>query len=575
MEGINKQLEEIFEEIADMLSLDANASRFEVNAYRNAALTIGSMQEDASAVYAKGGIKALMELPGIGKGIAEKIEEYIKTGHIKKYEMLKKAYPINFKELTSINGLGPKKIAALYSALKVTDLKTLKEAVESHKVRELSGFGAKSEQEIEESISMLEESKGRILLGEALPVAEGIVKKLLESGFVDTAAIAGSTRRMKETVGDIDILATSTDGEKAMDFFSSLDEVGKVMLRGPTKETVWLKIGTTCDLRIVKPESFGAAMQYFTGSKEHNVEVRKIAIKKGYKLNEYGLFQGSKSIAGDNEEEVYRKIGMQLVPPEMRENKGEIELAKNNEIPSLISYSDLHGDMHTHTKETDGMNTLEEMAEEARLLGHEYFATTNHTKSLKVAHGMDDRQFAEFFKQVDRLNEMHKYPYILKGAEVDILKDGRLDLERKTLESMDCVIASIHSNFSMNEKEMTARIIKAIDSGLVNIIGHPTGRIINERNACQVDLEKIADAAEANNVALEINAFINRLDLNGDSILALKEHKVMFAIGSDAHQRQHMHFLRYGIGMARRGWLEKYKVINTLPLNRLLEFLHR
>ncbi|MGC8478645.1 MAG: DNA polymerase/3'-5' exonuclease PolX [Candidatus Micrarchaeia archaeon] len=574
----NKIIADLFNEIASMLSIEETASsRFEVNAYQKAALTLSTLQEPVEDVYARGGIDALMKLPGIGKGLAGKIEEFLKTGKIEKYNTLKKKYPIDFKSLTSIEGLGPKKIAVLYKTLGVKDLDSLKKAIESHKIRSLPGFGEKSEELLAKGLELLSTSKGRMLLGDALPVAESIVKKLLQSSMVEKALIAGSTRRMRETVGDIDILAISKKGKEVMDFFSSIDDVESVIVKGDTKTTVWLKIGLSCDLRVIAPESFGAALQYFTGNKEHNIKVRKIAIKKGYKLNEYGLFdKKGKIIPFSGEESIYEKLGMQYMPPEMREDRGEVELSLEHKIPKLVELSDIRGDLHTHTKETDGANTIEEMADAAMALGREYFATTNHTKSLKIARGMNESQFREFFKHVDKLNDaLGGRIRILKGAEMDILKDGSLDLDKSLLKEMDCVLGAVHSSFNMTEGEMTSRIVKALDSGYIHILAHPTGRVINSREAYPVNLEKVLEAAERNGVVMEINSFPNRLDLSDTNIMLASKYKVLFSIGTDAHRTSHLEFMRYGIGTARRGWLQKKKVINALPLKDLQKLLQR
>jgi DNA polymerase (family 10) len=572
----NKEIADIFSNIAAMLGIDdSSTSKFEIRAYQRAALTIEGLQEDLELIYRRGGINALMELPGIGKGLAQKIEEYLKTGKMKKYEEMRKKYPIDFVELAKIEGLGAKKIGVLYKKLGVKDVETLKDALEKHKVRELAGFGAKSEEVLADGIKILESSRGRLLLGDVLPEAESIVSKLAGSGLAESVIIAGSIRRMRETVGDIDILALSKSPEKVMDFFSGMDEVKSIISKGPTKTTVWLKIGTSCDLRVIEPSSFGAAIQYFTGSKNHNIGVRTIAVKKGYKLNEYGLFEKSgRLISSSNEETIYAKLGMEWMPPEMREDRGEIKLAQEHRIPDLIQLKDLLGDMHTHTKETDGMNTLEEMAAAAGAAGLAYFATTNHTKSLRVARGMDEKRFEEFFRKVDSLNEkLGGKPAILKGAEVDILKDGSLDLGRAALEKMDCVVAAVHSNFSMSYEEMTARVGKALDTGLVNILAHPTGRVINQREPYKIDLEKVAESAVRNMVALEVNSYPSRLDLNDTNILSLRGYNVMFSVDSDGHNVSHFGFLRYGIGTARRGWLTKEKVINTMPLEKTKKFL--
>lgn len=572
----NKELAEIFNEMADMLSVDSRpTARFEVRAYQNAAMLLLSLDEDVSELYRREGKEGLMSIKGIGKGLADKIEEYVKTGHVKKYDKMKKEYPIDFANLTKIEGMGAKKAIALYKKLGVKDIPSLKSAIEKHEIRELEGFGERSEQLLAKGVEMLEVSKGRLLLSDALPVAESIVSNLLESRLVEKAVICGSTRRMKETIGDIDILAISKDPEKVMDLFVKQKYVSNTVVKGPTKTTVLLGIGTTCDLRVISPESFGAAMQYFTGSKEHNVEVRKIAISKGYKLNEYGLYdKNDKVISAIDERDIYSRLGMDWIEPEMRENRGEIALAKAHKLPKLVNLEDLRGDLHSHTVETDGTNTLEEMANAAIAKGFEYLAVTNHTKSLRVAHGMDEKKFTEFFKRIDALNEkLDGKIKILKGAEVDILKDGSLDLDKSVLGKMDCVIGAVHSNFNMGIKEMTDRVKKAIGTGSINILAHPTGRIINEREPYALDLRSVAESAEKYGVAMEIDAYPTRLDLNDSSIFAIRDYKVMFSVDSDAHNVSHFDYMRYGIGMARRGWLQDSNIINTMSLKQMAKFL--
>jgi DNA polymerase (family 10) len=574
----NKALSRMFEEIADMLEISGDKySRFEIRAYRAASLTIGTLQEPIEELFRKGGAEALKELPGIGEGLAKKIAEFIKTGKMAKYEELKKRYPIDFSSLTTIEGLGPKRIYALYSKLGVKDIASLKIAVESHRIRELDGFGEKSEEQIAESLSLVEGNRGRILLGEALPVAESMVKELLSGAPVGKAFIAGSISRMRETVGDIDLLVTSRKPDEVMEFFTKMKGVSRTIVSGQTKTTVWLDIGISCDLRVIEESSFGAAQQYFIGSKAHNIEVRKIAIKKGYKLNEYGLFDKSgKQIEGEEEERIYSKLGMQHVPYEMRENRGEIELALKHKIPDLVDKKDIRGDLHTHTKETDGKNTIEEMAQAAIEKGYEYFATTNHTKSLRIARGMDESGFRKFFAKVDALNEkLDGRLRILKGAEVDILKDGSLDLSDKILGEMDCVVAAVHTSTNMTSGEMTKRVEKALESGMANILAHPTGRLINEREAYAIDLDSVAQSAKENRVALEINSFISRLDLNDTNILSTSKYGAMYSIDTDAHSTQHLDMMRYGIGTARRGWLQSGSVINSMKLRDLMRFLNK
>ncbi len=573
----NRVIADMLDEIAAMLSIEeTKTTRFEVRAYKNAALTLMSIQEPIENVYRRGGVKAIMEFPGIGPGIAGKIEEFIRTGHMKKYDELKRRYPIDFKGLLSLEGMGAKKAVTLYKRLGIRNLQDLKGAIDSHRISSIEGFGSKSEEMFSKSMRIRESSKGRILLGVGLPAAEAIVRALQESGTVSKAVIAGSTRRMKETVGDLDILAISKTPEKAMDVFTSMKDVTGVVSRGSTRSTVSLNIGVTCDLRVLPQESFGAALQYFIGNKQHNIETRTIAIKKGYKLNEYGLFtRDGRMIASDDERDIYAKLGMQYVPPEMREARGEIQLALHHKIPTLVEMSDLKGDLHTHTRETDGANTIEEMADAAQKTGFSYIATTNHTQSLRIAKGMSDRQFAAFDKKVDRLNDSLKGFRVLKGAECDILKDGSLDLSKETLRSMECVVGSVHASFRMPEREMTDRVVKAIGSGLIHILGHPTGRLINEREGFAMDLGRVAQACEDNGVALEINSWPNRLDLNDTNILLASKYKVRFSINSDAHSTAHYQMLRYGVGTARRGWLTPDRVLNTLPTDRLLKAIKR
>jgi DNA polymerase (family 10) len=569
----NKEIADIFTEMAQIFEIedgDPNA-RFKIRAYQKGALTISTLQEDVGDIYEKKGIAGLKELPGIGNAMAEKIEEYFKTGKIMAYAKMKAKYPIDFKNLTRINGLGPKKVFRLYQELKIKDIDGLKKAIEKHRIARLEGFGERSEEQYAKGLLMLEGSKGRILLGEGLPDAESIVAKLKKSGLVEEAVVAGSARRMRETVGDLDILVLSKKVEDVMDFFGKLPEVSDVISRGPTKSTVMLKIGVTCDLRVIEPDSFGAALQYFTGSKDHNVQVRTIAVGMGYKLNEYGLFdKKEKIISAKSEVDIYKKLGMQWMPAEMREARGEVKLAQSDKIPRLVELDDIKGDMHTHTVESDGANTIEEMAAEAMMLKLEYIATTNHTKSLVVANGMDEKGFEKYFKRVDALNgKLDGKLRILKGAEVDILKDGKLDLDKKCLQSMDWVGASIHSGFSMEKKDMTERIVMALDSGLVNVFCHPTGRQLLQREAYAVDIEKVFEAAERNKVALEINAQPERLDLNDTNIMTASKYKVMFTIGTDAHHLSNMSFMRYGVGTARRGWLGPERVLNTMSLKKL------
>lgn len=572
----NREISAIFDEIALMLSIDERPnSRFEIRAYQRASLSILSMQEPIEQVYKSGGIVKLMEIPGVGRGLADKIAEYLDSGRIKKYDELKKKYPIDFKSITAIEGMGAKRAYILYKKLGVADIAGLKQAVEKHKIRELEGFGDKSEELISRGLLQQELSKGRILLGDALPIAEAIVESIAKSNLADQVVIAGSARRMRETVGDIDILALSNKPKEVMELFVNLPNVSSVVVSGDTKTTVWLDLGITCDLRIIDSSSFGAAMQYFTGSKDHNIKVRTIAVSKGYKLNEYGLYNNDNGLIESRDEHIiYEKLGMDYVPPEMREDRGEIHLAQKHILPRLVELKDIHGDMHTHTIETDGANTIEEMAQAAIDRGYEYIATTNHTKSLNIARGMDEKGFEKLFDKVDKLNDKYEGKLrILKGAEIDILKDGSLDLKKSYISSMDYPIGAVHTSMKMDRDAMTDRIVKALDSKVLKALAHPSGRELLKREPYEFDAQKVFEAAERNNVALEINAQPSRLDLNDANIISASKYKINFSIGTDAHMQSHMNFMRYGVGMARRGWLEKGRIINTMGIKGLKKAL--
>ena len=570
----NIELSRIFNEMYYMLNADEKA-RFEALAYQRAARSIESMQDDISEIYEKNGINGLMKIPGIGKGLAEHIEEYLTTEKIEKYEELKKKFPVDFNEFSGIEGFGPKKAMTLYEKLGIKNISDLKKAAEEHKIRDIPGFGEKSEALILKNISMVAATGSRILLGTGLNEARKIVAYLLSQKSVSRCEIAGSTRRMRETVGDIDILVTSEQPEKVMDLFIKYGGVKSTVVMGESKTTVLLDIGTTCDLRVIKPESFGSALQYFTGSKDHNVKVRKIAIDHNYKLNEYGLYAGDKNIMeGKDERAIYRELSMDYVPPEMREDRGEIDLVLSHKIPSLVELPDIKGDLHLHTKESDGMNTTDEMIAAAMKKNYEYIAITNHSKSLRIAHGMDDDQFMEYFEKIDRLSDKYNIK-ILKGGEVDILKDGSLDLENDTLKAMDVVIASVHMDTNMNTENMTDRVINAVKTNKVNILGHPTGRLINERQPFQIDLDEVAKYCSKYKTAMEINASPQRLDLNDENILRTSRYGVAYSINTDSHNIYGYDNMELGVGTARRGWLTKNNIINTMNLNDLIKFLKK
>lgn len=557
----NKEVARVLYAIADLLEI--KEEKFKPNAYRKAAQNIELLPEDIEKVFEQGNLE---KIPGVGKNIAKKIEEFLKTGKLEYYERLKKEIPVDVEALSSIEGMGPKKIKTLYNELGIKNLSELEKAAREGKIREIKGMGEKTEKKILESIAFARKGK-RELLGVILPEAMEL-KALLEKK-VEMISIAGSLRRMKETVGDMDILAFSSQPAEVMDFFTSMENVEAVIAKGETKSSVRLESGIQVDLRIVPKESFGSALQYFTGSKEHNIEVRRIAVRAGCKLNEYGLFKGEKRIAGESEEEVYRALGMDYIPPELRENRGEVEAAMAGKLPHLIEYGDVKGDLQMHTKWSDGANTIEEMVEEARKMGHEFIAITDHVGSLKIAGGMDEDEIRKQMREVGKVNEKYDDIHVFYGVEVNIMKDGSLDMGKSVLKDVDVVVAGIHSGLRMPEEEMTARMIKAMESGVVNIIAHPTGRIIQRREGIKLDFEKVFDAAKENGVVMEINAQPARLDLNDVHVKRAVEKGLKLSIGTDAHNLSNLHYINLGVAVARRGWAEKKDIINTYSPKKL------
>ncbi len=564
----NQEVAKILYEIADLLEIEG--VEFKPRAYRKAAQNIESLSVDIEELWKKG---QLEKIPGVGKSIAKKIEEYLKTGRVKKLEELRQKIPVDIESLSAVEGLGPKMIKVLYEKLGVKNLDDLERVAKQHRIRRLKGFGEKTEKKILEGIEIARQRQHRFLLGHVLPEANAIVEEL--KPHVEKISLAGSIRRRKETIGDVDILAVSSQPEKVMDIFTSMKRVEKVLAKGMTKSSVRLHGGIQVDLRIVEKESFGSALQYFTGSKEHNIEVRKIAIKHGYKLNEYGLFKGFERIAGESEEEVYEALGMQWIPPELRENRGEIEAALNKNLPKLVEYEEVKGDLQMHTKWSDGANTIEEMVEEARRLGHKFIAITDHVGSLKIAGGMDEEDVKEQAKEIEKLREKYNDIHIFHGVEANIMKDGSLDVSNDLLKEVDIVLASVHSAFRMEEKEMTERVIKAIEHPYVDIIAHPTCRIIQKREPIKIDMDRVLEAARDNGVIMEINAYPDRLDLNDIHTKMAIENGVKVSIGTDAHNKEHLKFYELGIAVARRGWARKEDVINTYDVEKLMKLFEK
>lgn len=565
---------------------------FKPQAYSRAARFIEPMEEDLEEVYKEGGLKALMEVEGIGQGLAEKIEEYIKTGKIEEYEKQKKECPVDLEALAGIEGLGPKMIKTLYEKLGIKTLKDLEKAAKTGKIHDLPRFGKKVEQNILRGIEFSKSGQGRFTLGMILPIARRFEQRLGELDSISQAIAAGSIRRMKETVGDIDILVISNNSSKVMDYFCSMAEVEKIIAKGETKSSVRLDLGLDADIRVVPKESFGAALQYFTGSKDHNISLRKIAQGKGLKLNEYGVFsakggsasggKGKKQIAGKTEEEVYKALGLEYVPPELRENTGEIEAAflrqradqgKRDGLPRLIELEDIKGDLHCHSDWDGGENSISEMAQAAGNMSYQYIGISDHTKFLRIENGLDEKQIARRNKEIDKLNAKFKNFRILKGVEANILNDGTIDIEDETLASLDYVIAGIHSTFKMKKGEMTERMIRAMKNPHVDIISHPTGRLIGRRDEYQLDFEKILKVAKETGTVLEINSYPDRLDLNDRNIRRAKEAGVRMIINTDSHHRAQLGLMEYGVAQARRGWAEKKDIINTMGYEELIKFL--
>jgi DNA polymerase (family X) len=568
----NRDIAKVFREMAAFL--EAEEVAFKPRAFERAALTIEEMNKEAADLYKEGGVKALDKIPNVGKGIAEKIEELFKTGRIKDYEKLKKKYPIKIEELSAIEGVGPKSAIKLYKKLKIRSVADLKRAAKAGKIRKLEGFGEKSEQKILKGIEFLKKSSGRTVLGFILPTVREIEKKLGSLEEVEKITVCGSVRRMEETIGDIDILATSKKPRAVMDYFTSLPEVSRVLSKGDTKTMVRLKAGLDADLRVVAPESYGAAVQYFTGSKSHNIALREIAIKKGYKLNEYGLFKGKRSIASRTEEEIYKTLGLDWIPPELRTDSGEIGAAGSGKLPKLIEYGALRGDLQIQTDWTDGKNSIEEMARAAVELGLEYILITDHTKRLAMTGGLDEKRIVKQWAEIDKVQKkLGGKIKILKGTECDILKDGLLDLPDKILSKLDVVGVAVHSHFNLSRKEQTERITKAITNPHADILFHPTGRIIGRRGPHELDMDEIIKTAKRTGTVLEIDAYPNRLDLKDEHVRECVRAGVKMSISSDAHLASHLQYLDLGVAQARRGWATRNDIVNAWDLKKMLSFL--
>jgi DNA polymerase (family X) len=571
MPVLNSDIVDIFNRMADLLEI-GGANPFRVRAYRTAAWTIAALPQNVGDMVARG--EDLTMLAGIGRDLAGKITEIVNTGRLAKLEELEQHTPAALATLMKTAGLGPRRIHTLYESLGITTVEQLRQAAENERIRELPGFGRKTEQQVLHSLRELP-GEDRLKLAAAEEKAESLVHYLGAIEGVKQITVAGSYRRRLETVGDLDILVTCETPGLVMDHFVAYESAVRLVARGETRSAIIVSPGFQVDLRVVPEESYGAALHYFTGSKAHNIAVRKLGVKKKLKINEYGVFRGDKRIAGVTEEELFARVELPFIEPELRENRGEIEAAREGRLPKLITQADIRGDLHAHTRETDGRNSLAEMAAAAQVRGYAYLAITEHSKRVSMAHGFDERRLAERNEEIDRLNESWRDFRVLKGIEVDILKDGTLDLADSILRELEVVVISVHYHRGLSKTEQTERIIRAMDNPWCHILGHPTGRLINERAPYEIDMEKIVVAARERGCALELNSHPNRLDLNDVHCKLARDAGVKIAISSDAHSINNLDYMRFGVGQGRRGWLEPADVLNTRSWSELRKLLRR
>ncbi len=561
----NEEVAKVLDEIADMLEVQGE-NFFRVRAYRNAARAV----HDQPVQVADLTPEQIDEIPGIGADLAGKIGTLIETGDIPLHRELAQKFPTALLELRNIPGLGPKRLKLLFDLLKIKGSEDLERAAKSGKLRKLRGFGPKIEGKILESLARQDrDAVKRISYAEAAPIAERLIAHLRKCRAVEELEVAGSFRRRRETVGDLDLLAAAPQPQPVMKQFASFPEVAKVLGSGETKTSVVLKSGLQVDLRVVPRASFGAALVYFTGSKAHNVHLRRIAQARGLLLNEYGLFRNGSAVAGKTEERVYRALGLPSIPPELREDRGEIEAASEKRLPTLISRNNLRGDLHTHSTYTDGRASIEDMARRARESGLEYFAITDHSRRVAMAHGLDPKRLHEQWREIERVQAQLSGIKLLRGTEVDILEDGSLDLPDDTLAELDWVVASVHYSLDQNARDMTRRLIKAVRNPNVDVIGHPSGRLIGHRQPSEFDLGEVLKVAREEGCALEVNSQPDRLDLTDTACMSAKHAGVKLVISSDAHSPRDFDLLEYGVNQARRGWIEPGDVLNTRPLKSL------
>ena len=569
----NREIADVLYEIGDLLEI--KGIDFKPRAYRKAAQSIETLGEDVTAVYERG---ELEKIPGVGSSIAAKIVEFIEKGRLQYLEDLRKEFSSGVRKMTEIEGIGPKTAVALQSALGIQSIDDLERAAREKKIRGLKGFGEKKEENILENIHAFRGKKDRFLLGFILPTAWEIEGQLHASKQVRQISLAGSIRRWKETVGDVDILVTSSDPGAVMEVFCTLPKVERVIARGETKSTVRFPGNLQVDLRVIEENSYGAALQYFTGSKSHNIALRQIALDKGLKLSEYGLVRKKDEsiVASETEEGVYEALGLAWVPPELREDRGEITAAQSGRLPVLVEKDDMRGDLHVHTNWSEGNNTIEEMAVQAKKVHHyEYIAICDHTESLPIARGLDEKEIREQMKEIESLNRKMEDFTLLCGVEANINKDGKLDVRQEVRKDLDLVVAGVHSAFKQTEKELTERLISVMHLDHLHVIAHPMGRILTKRAPLHMDRTKVFDAAAERGVFLEINGFPSRLDLPDHDCQEAQGHGVKFVISTDSHDTNHLRYMVLGVATARRGWLEKKHIMNTLPLVELRKAIDR
>jgi len=566
---------EALNEIADLLELSGDEDRFRPISYRRAARGVEGLPGAIEDLANQG---RLDEIPGVGKGIAAKIKQFLTEGKIDELERLRTVFPPGLMEIMRIPDIGPKTARRLFVELKVTSLADLRKVAESGRLRKVKGFGEKTEQNILKGIGLVESAKGRHLLGTVLPVAEMIVQHIRTNAPVDNVAYGGSVRRMRESVGDLDILATTTEAASVTKAFLAFPMVRDVVMSGDTKSTVVVGVGgerLQVDLRVLEPRSWGSGLQYFTGNKDHNIKLRTMAQKARLKLNEYGVFREEEQVAGATEEDVYRTLGLPYIEPEMREDTGEIEAASKGELPHLVTLQDIRGDLHAHTNLSDGVNTLEEMGAAARARGYAYLGISDHSPSLRVANGLSEENLRIHVAHIREYNRQSPDLKLLAGTECDILADGTMDYPDHVLRDLDYVIGSVHTSFKMPEKEMTARVIRAMENEHVDILAHPTARKIGQREGITLDMDRVMDAAADTGTVLELNAYPDRMDLNGPHAKLAKQRGAKLIVNTDSHTTDQLGFMRLGVGSARRGWLATSDVVNTMSYEEILRFFGR